>query len=121
MLRFLVDEDLPRTLAQDLNAAGFEAQDVRDVGLRGKSDHEIFQFAQVQKLIVLTADLDFSNILDFPLGSHPGIVVVRLPNEVPSMEVKETILRHLAALSDLDLQGNLAIFEADRVRLRKRA
>ena len=49
MLRFLVDEDLPRTLAQDLNAAGFEAQDVRDVGLRGKSDHEILELANKKK------------------------------------------------------------------------
>ncbi|WP_334111040.1 DUF5615 family PIN-like protein [Thermodesulfitimonas autotrophica] len=39
-LRFLVDEDLPRSTAKALSAAGDEALDVRDVGLRGAKDRE---------------------------------------------------------------------------------
>ena len=42
MLGFLVDEDLPRSLVSVLVEAGFQAHDVRDVGLRGKSDAEVF-------------------------------------------------------------------------------
>ena len=38
MPRFLIDEDMPRSLAKVLRAKGFEVLDVRDCGLRGRSD-----------------------------------------------------------------------------------
>ena len=46
MLRFLVDEDLPRSLARALRGAGHVAADVRDEGLRGEPDRRIFDVAQ---------------------------------------------------------------------------
>jgi hypothetical protein len=36
-LRFLTDEDVPRSTAKILRESGYDAVDVRDVGLRGKS------------------------------------------------------------------------------------
>ena len=44
-MRFLVDEDLPRSLAGELRAAGVDAADVRDVGLRGRTDEEVLAYA----------------------------------------------------------------------------
>jgi len=41
MTRYLVDEDLPRSLARRLGEAGVDAVDVRDVGLRGASDEQV--------------------------------------------------------------------------------
>ena len=41
MLRFLIDEDMPRSLAEVLRTKGFEVLDERDCGLRGGSDDEI--------------------------------------------------------------------------------
>jgi predicted nuclease of predicted toxin-antitoxin system len=35
---FLVDENMPRPLAPALIGAGYGAEDVRDVGLRGQGD-----------------------------------------------------------------------------------
>ncbi|MEW6276135.1 MAG: DUF5615 family PIN-like protein [Bacillota bacterium] len=32
-LKFLIDEDLPRSTAKALTAAGYDACDVRDIGL----------------------------------------------------------------------------------------
>ncbi|MCI0551980.1 MAG: DUF5615 family PIN-like protein [Anaerolineae bacterium] len=44
-LRFITDEDIPRSTARVLCDAGFDAVNVRDVGLRGKSDAEVFEYA----------------------------------------------------------------------------
>jgi predicted nuclease of predicted toxin-antitoxin system len=44
-LRFLTDEDIPRSTARILRDAGFDAVDVRDVGLRGKSDALVYAYA----------------------------------------------------------------------------
>ncbi|MCQ3935583.1 MAG: hypothetical protein DPW18_00915 [Chloroflexi bacterium] len=41
-LRFITDEDVPRSTARILRDASFDAVDVRDIGLRGKSDAEVF-------------------------------------------------------------------------------
>jgi len=67
MIKFVIDEDMPRSTARALAERGFECLDIRDYGLRGKSDKEIFEFAQREKAILLTGDMGFGNIFFFPL------------------------------------------------------
>jgi predicted nuclease of predicted toxin-antitoxin system len=43
--RFLIDEDVPRSTATALREAGFDAIDVRDIGLRAKQDRIIYDYA----------------------------------------------------------------------------
>ena len=88
-LRFITDEDVPRSTARVLRSAGFDVVDVRDVGLRGKSDQEVFEYAQTEKSLIITCDMGFSNIINFP-----------------PQEVGENLIRHLA------------IVEVGKVRLR---
>ncbi len=73
MIRFLIDEDLPRSTAKVLREAGFESLDVRDIGLRGARDDVIYRRAQEENCIIITGDLGFANSLRYPLGSHPGL------------------------------------------------
>jgi predicted nuclease of predicted toxin-antitoxin system len=40
-MKFLVDEDLPRSTAQLVQSYGHDVEDVRDVGLRGQPDTKI--------------------------------------------------------------------------------
>ncbi len=116
---FLADEDLPRSLVPYLQAAGIDAEDVRDVGLRGRPDDEIFRYAVSHGLTLLTADVGFGNILRFQPGTHRGIVVARFPNEVPVSLLNQSILTALRGLSDDELVGSLTIIEPGRIRLRR--
>jgi len=118
---FLIDEDLPRSLGPVLKQAGHAVEDVRDVGLRGRPDGAVFERARTRGLALLTGDVGFSNILQFPLGTHSGIVVVRLPNELPARKVNREILEALGALADEDIRGNLVIIEPGRIRLRRKS
>jgi predicted nuclease of predicted toxin-antitoxin system len=117
--RFLVDEDMPRSTAEALRQAGYRAEDVRDLGLRGHTDQEVFEYAQALRAVLVTADKGFANALRFPPGSHAGIVVVRVPNELPTQEVNRELLRALADLEGRDLNGILVIVEVGRVRVRR--
>lgn len=119
MLKFLIDEDMPRSTVTVLREQGFEALDVRDCGLRGKSDEDVFKFAQREGAIILTADLGFGNILHYPLGSHSGIVIVHFPNEVPTVELNRHILASFANLAEDDFKKNLIILEPGRIRVRR--
>lgn len=118
MWTFLVDEDLPRSTAVALRRAGHRASDVRDVGLRGRSDREVFAFAQAQGAVLVSADKGFANVLAFPPGTHNGLIVVRVPNELPTRLLNEELLRSLADLAGEDLKGVLVIVEVGRTRLR---
>ena len=119
MARFLVDEDLPRSLARLLRTEGLDAEDVRDIGLRGKTDSEGVRYGVAQHRVLLTADPGFANLLTVPLGSHHGILVARLPNEVPIMKLNAVILEAIRTLSDDELRGSLVIVEPGRIRLRR--
>jgi predicted nuclease of predicted toxin-antitoxin system len=49
-LRFITDEDIPRSTARVLRDAGFDAVDVRDVGLRGKSDQKYLNLLKLKSV-----------------------------------------------------------------------
>jgi predicted nuclease of predicted toxin-antitoxin system len=115
--RFLVDENLPRSLAPRLHAAGFEVEDVRDLGLRGAPDTEIFEVARVRDLVLLTGDLGFGYLLRSSPRS-PAVVLVRLPNEWPTSAVNDLIEKSLASLSKALVQGSLIVIEPQRIRIR---
>jgi predicted nuclease of predicted toxin-antitoxin system len=51
MLTFLIDEDIPRSTAKALRDRGYKVLDVRDYGLRGEADEEVFKFDQKEKLL----------------------------------------------------------------------
>ncbi len=118
-LKFLVDEDLPRSTAPSLREIGYIALDVRDCGLRGKSDEEIFEYAQEIKAIILTADRGFGSILRFTPGTYCGIVVANFPNEIPTSELNAQIKRALSLLTEDDLKGNLVIIKPKKIRIRR--
>src|SRR3990167_9048464 len=115
----VIDEDLPRSLADTLSSLGFTVFDVRDHGLRGRSDDQIFAFAQKQKAVLFSGDLGFSNTLVFPLGKHHGICVLRFPNEVSVQTIKDEVMRLLSIFSYNDYVGNLIILAPGKVRLRR--
>lgn len=120
MIRCLIDEDMPRSTAKILRARGFEVLDVRDCGLRGKSDDEIFQYAQREKAVILTEDIGFGNLLPFPIGTHVGIVIARFPNETFTSELNSQITKALDNFTDADLKGNLIILEPGKIRIRRK-
>jgi predicted nuclease of predicted toxin-antitoxin system len=119
MLRFVVDEDMPRSTARMLRAQGYIAEDIRDHNLRSADDDTIFQFAQSYQAILVTGDKGFGNILRFPLGSHYGIFLTRFPNEMSTEHINQEIFSAIHELSELEFKGNLVVLEPGRMRIRR--
>ena len=120
MPKFVIDEDMPRSTAAILRERGYDVKDVRDYGLRGARDEEIYEFAQRDEAVILTGDRGFGNILRFPLGDHFGIVVVHFPNETSTVEVNRQLLERLENLSEDDFNGNIIIIEPRKIRIRRK-
>ncbi|MCE7984927.1 MAG: hypothetical protein DYG89_27455 [Caldilinea sp. CFX5] len=119
MWRFLIDEDMPRSTAVSLRGAGYVVEDVRDVGLRGHSDADVFAYAQRYAATLISVDKGFTNLLTFPLGTHAGIIVVRIPDDVPPKRLNEELLQALITLAPQPLTGLLIIVEIGRMRVRR--
>jgi predicted nuclease of predicted toxin-antitoxin system len=118
-VHFLIDADLPRSVAAVLRRAGHHATDVRDIGLRGAKDEEIAAHARENDLCILTGDFDFADVRRYPPEEYPGIVVLGLPSMATASfigRLLEGFLRDEEVLSRLP--GRLAIVEAGRIRLR---
>jgi predicted nuclease of predicted toxin-antitoxin system len=119
VIKFLIDEDMPRSTGEILKIAGHHAVDVRDCGLRGRSDEEVFEFAQQAGAIILTADVGFGNLHKYPLATHHGIFIVHFPNEVSTQELNKQLVEALTLLTETDYKGNLIILEPARIRIRR--
>jgi len=74
-------------------------------------------FAQERNATLITADLDFSNILDYPLGAHGGIIVLRIPDTLPYTVHVDRILQVVESMPDL--AGSLMIVELTGERIRR--
>ncbi len=60
MVSVLLDEDMPRSTAHTLRQAGHAAEDVRDLGLSGHGDEEVFATAQDRGAVLVTRDMGFA-------------------------------------------------------------
>lgn len=114
--RFLVDESLPRAVTRVLGAAGHDVADARDVGLRGRPDGDVAARAVAEQRILVASDLDFANTLQFPPGSHAGIVVLRVPDDWGSRRRAERLLAAIEETGVDNIRSRLTIVEAARIR-----
>jgi predicted nuclease of predicted toxin-antitoxin system len=118
-LNFLVDADLPRSVAESLRQAGHHALDVRDIGLKDAPDSRIARCAQENSLCLVTGDYDFSDLRLYPPADYHGIVVLAIPALTTSRYILQLVAQFLEQRAVLDqLPGKLAIVEAGRIRLR---
>jgi predicted nuclease of predicted toxin-antitoxin system len=116
--RFKLDENLPRDAEALLRKAGHDVHTVLDEQLGGNPDPRVFDASQAEDRILVTFDLDFSDIRVYPPASHTGIWVLR--PHAQSIDNTLAVLRAaLRVLETEPTQGRLWIVEPDRVRLRE--
>lgn len=121
MLRILVDEDMPRPTARLLQSLGIDAIDLRDIGLKGATDAEVFDHVQAQGMIIISRDKEFSNILKYPPGRHYGIIWVNLPYTFIRHQILDAVKRFFVDVERNRLVNHLTILEVGRYRIRKRS
>ena len=77
--RFIVDAQLPPSLALMLIEAGHEAVALRNVGLREAEDESIWDYAQSHQMVIITKDEDFAERVQLSF-SGPSVVWLRIGN-----------------------------------------
>lgn len=73
-----LDENLPESLLAELRKLGHDVDNVRQEGLFGRPDADVWQAAQNAQRFFITQDLDFSDIRQYAPGTHHGLLLIRL-------------------------------------------
>jgi len=118
-MRFLLDANLPRAAIEAVDKHGHQVEFARDIGLGAAPDVQIAARARQTGAALITRDLDFSDIRQYPPQQYAGIVVLRLPDHFTAAEIIAVLAKFFAEPRFLEnLPGHLAIVDEIRVRFR---
>jgi len=116
-MRFKVDENLPIEVAEMLQQAGHDAATVLEQHLGGSDDAQLAALCQLEGRILVTLDMDFSDIRNYPPAEYPGLVVLRLRQQ-DKPYVLDVFMRCMQVLEQEAIEGQLWIVEENRIRIR---
>lgn len=117
-MRFLLDANIPYS-AKRIFRRPHAAAHVRDIGLADAADDEILKRASKEGAILVTRDLDFGNLLLYPLGTHNGVMILRVPPYFTAEEIIKTLRRFLAHIDIASLARAVTIIEPGQYRVRR--
>jgi predicted nuclease of predicted toxin-antitoxin system len=117
-MQFKLDENLRSEVYELFRQRGYEVATVYDQGLRGREDHEIAEVCRSEGRILVSLDLDFSDIRMFPPENYPGLIVLRLRAKGRSA-VWNVLQGVLAHLDQEPIVGRLWIVDERRIRIRR--
>ena len=116
-MKLLIDMNLTPAWVEFLATRQIESVHWSEVGDPKALDPEIMAFAQTQRLVVFTHDLDFGNILAVTHARGPSVIQARVEDPVPGTigdSVVSVILENATHLE----RGALITLDPDRSRIR---
>jgi predicted nuclease of predicted toxin-antitoxin system len=115
-MKLKLDENVDARLAEVLRDAGHDAVTVREQGLHGSDDTDLYPLCISEERTLVTLDLGFSNIFQYPTANTPGLIVLRGPHDLFAM-VRVLILTLIEALNKESSVNQLWIVEPGRIRI----
>jgi len=115
-MKFLIDADSPHSLIEILNKYGYNAVHVRII-FGSAEDDEIFEYANKNKLIIVTRDLGFAELFIEKKGY--GLVLVRLPYYFTVDKINKVFDGFLKEINVKKLVNFITVLELGRYRTKK--
>lgn len=115
---FLADENIPVKIIEYLESAGYSVMDLRKYKIKHLTDEQVMSFATDKKLILLTFDKHFSNIMKYPPEKYYGIIRIRIHPPILD-DIKKSLQLFFDKMKVDDIAGKLIVLEKDGFRIRK--
>lgn len=119
MFKILADECINFDIVLALRKSNFNVLTVKEAGLSGKSDEDVFDFAQKSKIILLTFDRGFGDIFRFNIKNSFGIIILLIHN-MTKTEIINIPVAFFKSLKNRSLKSKLVIIGKNKIRVIER-
>ncbi|MCC6145406.1 MAG: DUF5615 family PIN-like protein [Candidatus Hydrogenedentes bacterium] len=116
-MRFLGDMGISRSTIAALRALGHDATHLYEQGLERMQDWDVLTKAREEGRVLLTADLDFGELLWVGIQQFPSVVIFRLRRHRPELVTRRLLLVLEEHQQEL-LHGAIITVEEGRHRIR---
>ncbi|SNQ62779.1 DUF5615 family PIN-like protein [Candidatus Methanoperedens nitratireducens] len=117
-MKFLVDMPLSPKTVKFLKNMGYEAIRVSELEMAKSKDRDVFDYAEKNNMVILSADLDFGAILAFTHSSKPSVIIFRLYDPSPE-HVNSLLSSNLSSIEKELMKGAIVIIEDTEIRIRE--
>lgn len=119
-MKIFANENLFEPIIDYLRSLGNDVLSIRDCGLSGISDDEVYKKACKENRVIITMDKDFTRIFRFPPQRCGGIVVAKIYKR-PVDETLTIFRKYYQSIKAEDVKENLVIITPEGVRIRRSA
>jgi predicted nuclease of predicted toxin-antitoxin system len=116
-MRFKLDENLSRSVADLFRSAGHDAMTVRERDLQSAPDELVSEVAAREGRTLVTLDRDLGQVLRFPPGASAGIIVIDVGPRASHQGLLNRTRGMLALIETRSPDRALWIAEPGRVRV----
>ena len=114
-MKFLVDMPVSPGIARWLSGKGHDAIHASGVGLHDAADRVILQVARKNERVIITADLNFPQLLAVSKSEAPGIILFRGGN-YNEQEMRNLLIRVFENVKEEHLSGSVTVVVKTRIR-----
>ncbi len=119
-MKFKIDENLPREVAELFVNGGHDVETVHAEGLVGATDDDLARVCQSEGRAIVTLDVGFGDFRRYPLQQFSGIIVLR-PRSAGRLATVRLAVATASSLNIEPLAGCLWIVSEKGIRIRKGA
>ncbi|MBF0498992.1 MAG: DUF5615 family PIN-like protein [Candidatus Riflebacteria bacterium] len=117
-MKLKIDENLPLEIIEILRQYGHEAHSVYDEKMQGSKDAQLIAVCRSEKRVLITLDLDFSDIRTYSPSENSGIIVLRLKQQDKPF-ILDMIQRLCRIFPAEGINGVLWIVDEKKIRIRE--
>ncbi len=117
-MKFLLDMPVSPRLLRTLSTFGHEGVHASLIGKQRAADEELIEIARQEGRVIITADLDFPQIISLSGAKGPGIILFRGGN-YSDAEMEQLLERVLQRIDDTTIKRSICVVDKHRIRIRR--